>query len=53
MTKFRLFKLQIRLDNIARKLMDDNAVKMDINEHNAFVHMHEKGFCSEFKIEKE
>ncbi len=49
-TKFRLFKLMIRIESIAKKLMDNSAQGMDIKEYNAFVEMHEKGFRKEFGI---
>ncbi len=52
LTKFRLFKLMIRIESIAKKLMDKSANEMDIKEYNKFVEMHEKGFCKEFDIKR-
>ena len=48
-TKFRLFKLMIRLDSIAKKLMDNSEHEMDIDEHIKFIEMNEKGFCNELE----
>ena len=52
MTKFRLFKLQIRIDSIAKKLMDKNAHKMDIDKHNSLIKIHENKFCKKFEIKR-
>jgi len=52
LTKFRLFKLMIRIESIAKKLMDKSAHDMDIKEYSSFVEMHEKGFCEEFEMKQ-
>ncbi len=51
-TKFRLFKLMIRIESIAKKLMDKSANEMDIKKYNEFVEIHEEGFCKEFDIKR-